>query len=135
MSLLGNITHRVLRIEWLLLLLFGFALPAAAAWEARHSGQVSAWGTGNLSGREQLEIGMRYIPEFSLETQMSETIEVNVEAALDLHGFGTLRSGGEKSIEGDIDPYRLSLRVASSQFETRAGLQKINFSFSWAWDS
>lgn len=120
MSRPGNITRTIVRTEWLLVLAFGFAL-SAAAWEARHSGQVSAWGTGNLSGREQLEIGMRYIPEFSLETWLSETIDLGFEAALDLHGFGTLRSGG------DIDPYRLSLRVAGAQYETRAGLQKINF--------
>lgn len=107
-------------------LLLILASPAAAQ-EAHIKGQLSTWLTGKPGANPEMSLGIRYIPEVSLAAPLSQNLEVSGEAALAVHGQGTLRQGGETDSSGNADPYRLWIRLASPQFELRAGLQKISF--------
>jgi len=102
-------------------------MPLVPAQELRLSGQLSTWLTGKPDDTAGTELGLRYVPELSLSSDLSETLVFSAEATLDVHGFGTLRSGGDTDLETDIDPYRLWVRLTSPKLEARAGLQKINF--------
>ncbi len=102
-------------------------VPSAPAQDLQLSGQLSTWLTGKPNTVPQADFGVRYIPELSLTSNLSESVEVSAEAALDMHGFGTIRSGGDSEFDGDVDPYRLWARLALPKWEMRAGLQKINF--------
>ncbi len=101
--------------------------PAAAAQDAGIKGQLSAWLTGKPGDNPEAALGLRYIPEVSLAAPLTRSLEVSAEGALAVRGSGSLRPGGETSRDGDINPYRLWVRLASPRFELRAGLQKINF--------
>jgi len=63
----------------------------------------------------------------SLSTDLSSAWQLDAEAALDINGYGLFADWDDAEWDGDIDPYRLWLRLSSSQFATRAGLQKISF--------
>lgn len=89
------------------------------------SGQVSAWGTVR---NDDAQVGLRYIPELSFARQFWETYEISAEAAVKAQWFSRYDDEWDH-IESDseVDSYRLWVRLASSQYEARAGLQKINF--------
>lgn len=90
------------------------------------SGQITSWGTVNYEDISEVAAGIRYMPEFSWSSFVSDNWEVSAELALNLYGYV---ESGETDVErnwgGDL--YRLWLRIASSNFEVRSGLQKINF--------
>jgi len=88
-------------------------------------GQASSWGT--INNQSQSQIGIRYIPDCTLIKSISENWSLESEIAcqgvqwwqfdqLDLH-----------SKKRQLKAYRLWLRLSSSQFEARIGLQKLNF--------
>lgn len=89
------------------------------------SGQLSAWTFVN-EHRPRLGFGGRYIPQLNYRIQKDKSL---FDAELSLNVNGTLQSYSQDSIpfRGDLQPYRAWLRYSSSQFEVRAGLQKINF--------
>jgi hypothetical protein len=86
-----------------------------------YKGQLSAWGNYNLSN-ENFMLGGRYIPELSYQRFFKQNQSLNLEASGNLYG-----KLYENTPDGDIKPYRAWARYATSQFEVRAGLQKINF--------
>jgi len=89
------------------------------------SGQASGWVTVR---NDDTQIGLRYIPELSFAKQLWETYEISAEAAVKAQWFSRYEEGWDR-VEKDteVDSYRLWVRFASSQYEVRAGLQKINF--------
>ncbi|NQV31202.1 MAG: hypothetical protein HQ515_00830, partial [Phycisphaeraceae bacterium] len=88
------------------------------------TGQASGW----VQTREDdTQVGTRYIPELSLEKDISDTYEISGEAAVNAHWFNRYDGGHSIESASKVDPYRLWARLASPQFEARAGLQKINF--------
>lgn len=89
-------------------------------------GQLSTWATLADENPEG-QLGLRYIPELSLSSDLSGAWRLDAEAALDFYGYGQFDDWDEAEWDGDVDPYRLWLRLASPQFEARAGLQKISF--------
>jgi hypothetical protein len=95
------------------------------AMEIDFRGQLSGWTieTRNENNWEN-NTGLRYIPLLSLTRSLDE--DAFIDAELSVNGFLTTDENNEDK-HGDIDTYRLWLRFASSQFEIRAGLQKINF--------
>lgn len=100
--------------------------PHVQAEELDFRGQLSTWAT--LTDEEPaIQVGGRYIAEFSLSTDLSTTWQLSGEAALDVHGYCLIDDVNDVEGAGSIDPYRLWVRLAASQFEARAGLQKISF--------
>lgn len=95
------------------------------ALESDFRGQLSGWTieTRNENSWEN-NTGLRYIPLLSLTRPLDE--HAFIDAELSINSFLTTDENME-SKHGDIEAYRLWLRFASSQFEIRAGLQKINF--------
>jgi len=89
------------------------------------SGQVSGWVTVR---RDDTQVGLRYIPELSFARQIWETYEISAEAAVKARWFSRYEDGWDRvEKDSEADSYRLWVRFASSQYEVRAGLQKISF--------
>lgn len=89
------------------------------------SGQVSGWVTVK---RDDAQVGLRYIPELSFARQLWETYEISAEAAVKAQWFSCYDDDWDHiESDSDLDSYRLWVRFASSQYEARAGLQKISF--------
>jgi hypothetical protein len=85
------------------------------------------WLTANFSGKTEGQTGLRYIPELSFEKSLSDSSSLDAEFSLSAYGTSLFRSGKETETDSEVDLYRLWLRYASSRFEVRVGLQKINF--------
>ncbi len=110
--------------------LFGFILimfsPASAlTWGYR--GLISIWFFDSFEQSSDTQFGGRFIPEFSLSQPMSDSLTLDAELSLNGFGSARFRSGEDILKEGEIKPYRFWLRLSSSRFEARLGLQKINF--------
>jgi hypothetical protein len=116
----SGITKRAVPIGVVLLTWY----VSAQAQTVDLTGQASGW-VGLR--RDDTQVGARYIPELSLTKDLSDTLELSGEAAVNAHWFN--RYDGTDSIESasKVDPYRLWARLASPQFEARLGLQKISF--------
>lgn len=111
-------------LAWAIILLS--ALPLSAlTWGAK--GLVSVWLFDNFERSSDTRLGGRFIPEFSLSHGLSGSL--NLDAEFSLNGYGTLELLPPTDIrtEGEIEPYRFWLRLSTSRFEARLGLQKINF--------
>ncbi len=89
------------------------------------SGQASGWVTVRS---DDTQVGFRYIPELSFAKQLWKTYELSAEAAVKAQWFSLYDDEWDRiEKDSEVDSYRLWLRFASSQYEMRAGLQKINF--------
>lgn len=118
------ITYLVLFLYGVIWMIGGF-FTNAFALDADFRGQISGW---TIESRVQDEwrnnSGLRYIPQLTLEQSVNEESFFDIEASL--NGFVAYDS--EKSGEdSDLELYRLKLRFATAQTETRFGLQRINF--------
>jgi len=92
-----------------------------------HRGLVAGWAIGSLQGSLDPQLGVRTIPEFTLEQRVSPAVVFDMEFSLNAYGTARVRSGEDTVTDGKLDPYRLWFRLSTSQFEARIGLQKINF--------
>jgi len=92
-----------------------------------HKGQISGWVTSHFNDVSATQAGLRYIPEFMIQNQISEDHQLDASCALNIMGSGLFNDGEVKDWESSIKPYRVWARFAGTQFEFRAGLQKINF--------
>jgi hypothetical protein len=90
-------------------------------------GQLSGWTTINGNKLSESQLGIRYIPNLTLQRTLSESWIVDTELSVNTFGSGQMHGGQEFQTDGKCKPYRLWLRLSSSQFEARIGLQKINF--------
>ncbi len=102
------------------------ALPARG-WEVELKGQLSGWVGADSESRPGLGAGLRYIPTLSVRRELGRGFLLDAEASLNARVFTATDSLAEFESEVDLDPYRLWVRLSSSQLELRAGLQKINF--------
>jgi hypothetical protein len=107
------------------LVLIPFAPASALTWG--YKGLISVWLFDSFEKSSDTQFGGRFIPEFSLKQPLSASLSLDGE--LSINGFGSARFRSLEDIqtEGEIKPYRLWLRLSSSRFEARLGLQKINF--------
>jgi hypothetical protein len=96
-------------------------------WSLAHRGLISLWGVVNFEKASNSQLGLRYIPEFSLTFQLSESSTLDTEVSLNAYGTGTFNEDDGFQTDGKIKPYRLWLRYSLPQFEARIGLQKISF--------
>lgn len=92
-------------------------------------GQLSGYLNYNADADDKTNSGLHYIPWLIISTGKGEDrgrivdseIAVNAFVSAPINKLDTLRDNS------DLKFYRLSLRYATPQFESRIGLQKINF--------
>jgi hypothetical protein len=102
----------------------GSALPAA---ESELRQQFGAWFSLNDDKPSTPRLGLRYQPTLSLGKGLGNGWKLDSEVSLDLSATVAAPSWGSPGLDGSVKPYRLWLRLSSSRFEARLGLQKINF--------
>lgn len=90
-------------------------------------GQLSGWMIINENASTETQVGIRYISGLFLEQAITDKHSLDIEISLNAYRSGQYYAQNKFESEGKIKPYRLWLRFVSSQFETRLGLQKINF--------
>ena len=107
-------------------LLAGLSLAPLAA-ESELKQQFSAWFALNDDAPSTPRFGLRYQPTLSLGTALGAGWKLDSELSLDLSAAAAAPSWKSPDLDGAVEPYRLWLRLSSSRFEARLGLQKINF--------
>jgi hypothetical protein len=90
-------------------------------------GQLSGWVTINPEPSFETQIGLRYIPGLSIEKTIYEKYLIDTDISVNTYGYSLIHSSDDIDTDGKIKPYRIWLRLSSSQYELRIGLQKINF--------
>lgn len=115
---------RYILLSWLLLIASTFA---GAQELLRFKGQLSAYTHLNLDNEYPWWNGGRYIPQLNVNIPAGNNRLIDFEASANLYGNIGMSDLTNYNWNGRIKPYRLWARYSSSQFELRAGLQKINF--------
>jgi len=118
---------RRLKKAVVLLGIFISALSPLSALDWGYKGLISVWLFDNFERSSDTRLGGRFIPEFSLSQPISNSLSLDVNLSLNAYGNADLGSGDDIQTEGEVKPYRFWLRLATSRFEARLGLQKINF--------
>ena len=97
----------------------------ALAFDMDFSGRLSGWTTeSRISGTWDTVSGLRYIPRLILRYPFGS--DTFLDAEFSLNSFWVCDSS-DRGDDYDIKRYRGNIRFATSQTETRIGLQKINF--------
>ena len=109
----------------LLLSVLAFAGASAATFE--YNGQASGWLGASRDSSYRALAGLRYLPEARFSTAISEQLGFDAEASVNGFLSANARPFDPPEAEARIKPYRGFVRLSSSRFEARAGLQKINF--------
>ena len=108
------------KIVIVILVFTGFAFAISPLWE----GQVSGWITMNKADVENPQFGLRYIPEVNMNFYQNENLLIDSEISAN---FFSYRDVQNENYETDEKLYRCWLRMSTSRFEARIGLQKVNF--------
>jgi hypothetical protein len=90
-------------------------------------GQASSWLTSVPEQSPVSQAGFRYIPELTVGETIDSSLTADLDLSLNSYAEGTFAKNQGAQYEGKIKPYRAWIRIASSEYEVRAGLQKINF--------
>jgi hypothetical protein len=90
-------------------------------------GQLSGWLMANDRQPAKTQLGVRYIPTFSLKKSFGEKLALDGEASFNIFGAAQIHRLDDVQTSSDLKPYRLWVRFSAAQFEARLGLQKINF--------
>jgi len=75
----------------------------------------------------ETQAGFRYIPGLSIHHPITETWSADALLSANAYGYAIIHPSEPDEADGEIKPYRIWLRFSSSQYELRAGLQKIAF--------
>lgn len=105
----------------------GLTMKSSAQDSLKFKGQASYWLNYNGSNGHYMYTGIRYIPQLNFEHQLKNDRKIDFEASVNLNGSAKIHPFDSLNSSGRMKPYRLWVRYSSSQFELRAGLQKINF--------
>ena len=90
-------------------------------------GQLSGGITFNDKSLEDTQIGLRYMPEMRVIKPLEKDKEIDTEIALNFYASTPLGCSDNFEENAKLEIYRLWVRYSSAQFESRLGLQKINF--------
>lgn len=90
-------------------------------------GQVSGWITVNGQQVDRSQLGVRYLPELQAKKSWAKDWSITTDICFNAFSSGQLDGWSRMNTSSRVKPYRLWLRLASTQFEARLGLQKINF--------
>jgi len=118
-----------------LLLLFLILFPVIAPVSQNQAfsqttsfqGQLSGWVIGNDEDGLISQTGFRYIPELFIETPVSDHLTLDFELSANVFGTLNIQDDKHNETDSDIKAYRIWGRLSGDQFETRIGLQKLNF--------
>jgi len=108
-------------------LLVAVLAGAAVGLEFNFNGRASGWLGVSRDTSFLGQAGLRYLPEVWLSVPVCRQIAVDAEAAANGFVSASARSVDSTDFDARLKPYRATVRVSSSQFEARVGLQKINF--------
>jgi hypothetical protein len=100
---------------------------ALDAQDTSLAGQLSGWLALNDEKPSTPRFGLRYIPDFSLGRGGEQRMALDAELSVNAYGSAAAPGWGDLQTDGRVKLYRLWLRLSSSRFEARLGLQKINF--------
>jgi hypothetical protein len=90
-------------------------------------GQASVWLALNDARPRNLRFGLRYIPALSFSTAAGKDLTLDAEVSANAYLNGESPGGAFAIQSREIKLYRGWVRLATTRFEARAGLQKINF--------
>jgi hypothetical protein len=105
-------------------------LPSSAQSSApgfKLSGMVSVWSTGRFDASFEPVFSLRFIPEAAFSFRLGRGVTVDAEASANAFGSAFFFSQSGALTEGEIKPYRGWVRLSTSRFEARVGLQKLSF--------
>jgi hypothetical protein len=91
------------------------------------SGMIAGAAIARLDTTVEPFFSLRAIPELKFTLPAGRGWTLDGEASANAYGSLVLHNDGPAATSGAIKPYRAWLRLASSRFEARAGLQKISF--------
>jgi hypothetical protein len=91
------------------------------------SGQLSSWGTMNFEQPKSGALGIRYLPSITYSQALHKNFYLDINTTFHTYGSGLFHSDKDFELNHLLKFYRLWIRLSSSQFEVRIGLQKINF--------
>ena len=115
-------------MKWALALaLLGLAARPAWGQQLVVGGQASAWLTSKPDSSLLSGAGLRYIPEASLALPVGGTDSLALDLSADASLARSFGPGAPGGLDATLKPYRAWARFATHRFETRVGLQKINF--------
>jgi len=100
--------------------------PWAFSQTCELQGQLSGWVTVNPDQSVETQIGLRYIPDFFINTNIC-MYTIDSEISVTTFGSGLIHAHDNIDTDSALKPYRMWLRLSTSQLEVRVGLQKINF--------
>jgi hypothetical protein len=91
------------------------------------SGLLSLLATGRFDARFEPVASLRFIPEATFSLSVGRGVSLDAEASANAYGSVAFLSDGPATTSGDVKPYRGWLRLSTSRFEARVGLQKLSF--------
>jgi len=106
--------------------LLGTASPVRAQ-SFRVNGMISVLSTAKFEASVKPIFSLRFIPEAAFSLKAGRGVTLDAEASANAYGSAWLFSKAEQATDGDVKPYRAWLRLSTSRFEARVGLQKLNF--------
>jgi hypothetical protein len=89
--------------------------------------QIIGWAGCNFSHPLRYQTGARYIPTLSPWWKLGKNSKLDAEISINTYGNPLFKGLKFDTAYYDFKPYRLWFRYSTSNFELRAGLQKINF--------
>jgi hypothetical protein len=105
-----------------------FLLPVSSSGQSfEFKGMISAFGSGRWADKLEPSLGVRFIPEVDVSLASGRSVTVDSQISANAFGTVTFPSGQASQTSGDVSPYRVWLRLSTSHFEIRAGLQEISF--------
>lgn len=116
-----------MRRPLLLALFLAAAMPLLPGVETELKSQASVWLALNDGSPSTPRFGLRWQPALSLALPLGGKWKLDGEFTVDVSLSGAAPGWRSPETDGDVDPYRLWLRLSASRFEARLGLQKINF--------
>lgn len=114
---------KIFSIIFFIVLFFNFLLGYSLA----HNGQISGWLVEDGQKGELSQLGIRYIPEFTMEQTFDDTHKLDAEIAFNTFSYTNFYDNKELDDGEDFKPYRQWVRFSANHYELRVGLQKINF--------
>ena len=119
---------RVATLALFLLLLSPLPSSAQTVPHGFHlSGMISLLSTARFDAPFEPFVALRFIPEVKFSLAAGRGVTVDAEASANAYGSVSFLSDDPASTSGEVKPYRGWLRLSTSRFEARIGLQKLSF--------
>ncbi len=108
-------------------MLFWVSQNQAFSQTTSFQGQLSGWGIGNEQDGLISQTGFRYIPELFVEMPVKDPLTLDFEFSANIFGTLDILDDNSSKTDEQIKAYRIWGRLSGDRFETRIGLQKLNF--------